>query len=281
MSLEEIADIKCFGGRQLRCRHRADVLGCDMTFSLYLPPQVERGQVPLLWWLSGLTCTDENFTTKAGAQRFAARYGIAIIAPDTSPRGDDVADDPAYDLGQGAGFYVNATREPWAAHYRMYDYVVDELPALIADCYPVDTARAAIAGHSMGGHGALTMALANPGRYRSISAFAPICAPSECPWGEKAFSAYLGDDRAVWREHDASVLIGRAAEQLPLLIDQGGADGFLAGQLLPQRLLEAAAAVGYPVEYRLQRGYDHSYYFIASFIEDHFRHHAVALGVAA
>jgi S-formylglutathione hydrolase len=232
----------------------------------------------VLYWLSGLTCTDENFMQKAGAQRLAAELGLIIVAPDTSPRGADVPGDPdgAWDFGHGAGFYLNATEAPWSRHYRMHDYVVQELPALIEANFPASDARG-ISGHSMGGHGALVAALRNPGRYRSVSAFAPICHPVQCPWGEKAFSRYLGEDRSKWAEWDASVLIARATERLPLLIDQGDRDSFLETQLMPDALRAAAEAAGHVLELRMQAGYDHSYYFIASFIEDHLRHHARAL----
>lgn len=276
MALEEIGAAHCFGGRQLRYSHDSDVLGCNMTFSVFLPPAAEREAVPVLYWLSGLTCTDENFVTKAGAQRAAAELGVALVAPDTSPRGDDVADDPdgAYDFGLGAGFYVNATEQPWADHYRMYDYVVSELPALVQDRFPVDPNSVAISGHSMGGHGALTIALNNPGKFRSASAFAPICAPSQCPWGEKALGGYLGSDRASWAAHDTVALVASVDHRLPILVDQGGADGFLDEQLRTTLLEEAAAAADFPMEIRMQAGYDHSYFFIATFIEDHLRFHA-------
>ena len=275
---EQLAANRSFGGWHRRFRHRSTVLGCDMVFAIYLPPQAEAGPVPVLYWLSGLTCTDENFMQKAGAQRLAAELGIAIVAPDTSPRGTGVPGDPdgAWDFGLGAGFYVNATEEPWRRHYRMYDYVVEELPALVEAHFPVSDARA-ISGHSMGGHGALVCALKNPGRYRAVSAFAPIANPSACPWGEKAFARYLGADRARWLEWDACALIAGARERLPLLVDQGAADGFLAEQLRPEALRAACAAAGHPLNLRLQPGYDHSYYFIASFIDDHLRHHAAAL----
>lgn len=275
---EQLAANRSFGGWHRRFRHRSAVLGCDMVFAIYLPPQAEAGPVPVLYWLSGLTCTDENFMQKAGAQRLAAELGIAIVAPDTSPRGTGVPGDPdgAWDFGLGAGFYVNATEEPWRRHYRMYDYVVEELPALVEAHFPVSDARA-ISGHSMGGHGALVCALKNPGRYRSVSAFAPIANPSACPWGEKAFARYLGADRARWLEWDACALIAGTRERLPLLVDQGEADGFLAEQLRPEALRAACAAAGHPLNLRLQPGYDHSYYFIASFIDDHLRHHAAAL----
>ena len=250
-----------------------------MVFSVYLPPQVEQGhKLPVLYWLSGLTCTDENFMQKAGAQRIAAELGLVIVAPDTSPRGFGVVGDPdgAWDFGHGAGFYLNATEKPWACHYRMYDYVVQELPALIEGNFRVSDRRG-ISGHSMGGHGALVCALRNPGRYHSLSAFAPICNPIACPWGEKAFSRYLGEDRSHWREWDASVLIATAQAKLPALVDQGDCDDFLATQLRPDALQAAAQTADYPLTLRLQPGYDHSYYFIASFIEDHLRHHAAAL----
>jgi S-formylglutathione hydrolase len=247
-----------------------------MRFAIYLPPQAADGPVPVLYWLSGLTCNEQNFITKAGAQRYAAEHGIALVCPDTSPRGDGVADAEGYDLGQGAGFYVNATQAPWAAHYRMHDYVVDELPALVEAHFPVTDARA-ISGHSMGGHGALVLALRNPGRYRSVSAFSPIVAPSRVPWGQKAFAAYLGEDRDAWDAYDATVLVASASERLPILVDQGDADEFLAGQLQPWRLQAAADATGHPLTLRMQPGYDHSYYFIASFIGEHIAHHAAAL----
>lgn len=276
MSLERIENHASCGGRQQVWSHRSDATGTDMRFGIYLPPQAESRSVPALYWLSGLTCSEQNFITKAGAQQFAEKHGIAIVAPDTSPRGDDVADDDAYDLGQGAGFYVNATQSPWSRHFRMYDYVVDELPALVEANFPVTDARG-ISGHSMGGHGALVVALKNPGRYRSVSAFSPIVAPRQVPWGEKAFGAYLGDDRDAWKAYDAVELIGDASERLPLLVDQGDADDFLAGQLRPELLQAACDAAGHPLELRMQPGYDHSYYFIASFIGDHVAHHARAL----
>lgn len=277
--LEQIGANRCFGGRQLRYQHASEVLACDMTFSIYLPPQAEQGPVPLLYWLSGLTCTDENFVTKAGAQRYAAQQGIAIVAPDTSPRGDGVADDPegAYDFGLGAGFYVNATQAPWADHYRMYDYIVEELPALVAASFPVDANRCAISGHSMGGHGALTIALKNPGRFRSVSAFAPICAPMRCPWGVKALGGYLGNDRDAWRDYDTTVLLANEPEQLPVLVDQGTADDFLEEQLQTPLLEAAAGEAGFPMTIRMQDGYDHSYFFISSFIGEHVRFHATNL----
>ena len=276
MTTERIEHHACFGGWQDVYRHRSEVLGCDMTVGVYLPPQVEQGPCPVLYWLSGLTCTEQNFITKAGAQRYAAEHGIILVAPDTSPRGEDVADAEGYDLGKGAGFYVNATQAPWASHYRMYDYIVDELPAWV-EADPMASDRRAISGHSMGGHGALTIALKNPGRYRSVSAFSPIVAPTQVPWGQKAFAAYLGDDREAWKAWDTVELVRQAREQLPLLVDQGDADEFLQGQLKPELLQAAAAEVGHPLTLRMQPGYDHSYYFIASFIGDHIAHHAVAL----
>ncbi len=274
--MEKIGENICFGGRQLRYCHASEVLDCEMNFSIYLPPQAEQGKVPVLYWLSGLTCTDENFVTKAGAQRYAAEHGIAIVAPDTSPRGEGVPDDPeaAWDFGLGAGFYVNATQSPWSQHYRMYDYVVTELPALLKAQFPVDEARMAISGHSMGGHGALTIALKNPGRFKSVSAFSPICSPLRCPWGEKALGMYLGDDRATWAEHDSCALMAHVEEKLPALVDQGDTDNFLQEQLKPELLQEVANSVGYPLELRMQPGYDHSYFFIASFIGEHIAFHA-------
>lgn len=279
MSLEIVSSNKSFAGWHKRYRHRSTTLQCEMTFGIYLPPQAEQGaQLPVLYWLSGLTCTDENFMHKAGAQRMAAELGLIIVAPDTSPRGADVPGDPdgAWDFGYGAGFYLNATQAPWAQHYRMHDYVVDELPALIEAHFPA-SAKRGISGHSMGGHGALVCALRNPGRYQSLSAFAPISNPSQCPWGEKAFSRYLGADRTTWQAWDACALLADASEKLPILVDQGDRDDFLPQQLKPSALQAAAVAAGHPLTLRMQPGYDHSYYFIASFIDDHLRHHAAAL----
>ena len=279
MTLEIVSSNKSFGGWHKRYRHRSSSLNCDMVFAVYLPPQAEQGEkLPVLYWLSGLTCTDENFMQKAGALRLAAELGLIIVAPDTSPRGAGVPDDPdgAWDFGLGAGFYLNATQEPWAQHYRMYDYVVEELPSLVEANFPVSDRRG-ISGHSMGGHGALICALKNPGRYQSLSAFAPIANPLNCPWGEKAFSRYLGEDRSRWREWDACALIAEASERLPMLVDQGDRDDFVDGQLKPQALQAAANAASYPLTLRIQPGYDHSYYFIAGFIDDHLRHHAAAL----
>ena len=276
--MERIEHRACFGGWQDVYRHASPTLGCTMRFAVYLPPQATEpgARLPVLYWLSGLTCTEQNFITKAGAQRHATEHGVVIVAPDTSPRGDDVPDAEGYDLGKGAGFYVNATTLPWARHYRMYDYVVDELPALVEVHFPVSDARA-ISGHSMGGHGALVAALRNPGRYRSVSAFSPIVAPTQVPWGEKAFATYLGPDRGDWKRYDATDLVKSAPEKLPLLIDQGADDEFLDLQLRPQLLQAAAEATGHPLYLRMQPGYDHSYYFIASFIGEHVAHHAAAL----
>lgn len=265
-----------FGGWQDVYQHVSTSLGCRMKVGVYLPPQAKTSAVPVLYWLSGLTCTEQNFITKAAAQRYAAEHGIILVAPDTSPRGEEVADDPFYDLGQGAGFYVNATQQPWAANYRMYDYVVEELPALIERTFPANDRRA-IAGHSMGGHGALVAALRNPGRYRSVSAFSPIVAPSQVPWGERAFTAYLGEDRASWTAYDAVELIRTAQERLPLLIDQGLDDEFLGRELRPDLLQAACESAKHPLTLRRRAGYDHSYYFIASFIGEHIAHHASAL----
>jgi len=265
-----------FGGVQEVHEHASEALGCAMRFGVYLPPQAKGGRCPVLYFLSGLTCTEQNFITKSGVQQYAAAHGLIVVAPDTSPRGDDVVDAEGYDLGKGAGFYVDATEAPWSAHYRMHDYVVNELPALIESTFPATDARG-ISGHSMGGHGALTIALRNPGRYRSVSAFSPIVAPSQVPWGQKAFSAYLGEDRDAWRAYDAVELVGAASERLPLLVDQGDADEFLTKQLRPELLATACAKAGHPLELRSRAGYDHSYYFIASFLGEHVAHHAAAL----
>ncbi|CAM6518332.1 S-formylglutathione hydrolase [Klebsiella aerogenes] len=273
--MELLEEHRCYEGRQQRWRHHSSTLNCAMTFSIFLPPATETAPPPVLYWLSGLTCNDENFTTKAGAQRIAAELGIALVMPDTSPRGDDVADDAGYDLGKGAGFYLNATQAPWAAHFRMYDYLRDELPQLINNQFQVAD-RCAISGHSMGGHGALIVALKNPGRFTSVSAFAPIVNPCKVPWGQKAFSAYLGDDEATWQEWDSCALMqaSQAGDAIPTLIDQGDADQFLGTQLQPAVLAEVARQKQWPLSLRIQPGYDHSYYFIATFIEDHLRFHA-------
>ena len=265
-----------FGGRQEVWQHDSRSTRTPMKFGIYLPPQALAGErCPVLYWLSGLTCTEQNFITKAGAQQHAAQHGLIVVAPDTSPRGEGVADDAAYDLGQGAGFYVNATEAPWAAHYRMQDYVADELPALIEQHFPATGARS-IFGHSMGGHGALVTALRHPGRYRSVSALAPIVAPSQAAWGQKALTAYLGADPKAWQAWDTVALIEHARERLPLLIDQGDADEFL-DHLRPDLLQAACDQAGHPLTLNLRAGYDHSYYFIASFIGEHIAHHAKAL----
>ena len=283
-ALEPLASQKCFGGYVRSFRHASTATGTPMTFSVFVPPQAEVGPVPVLYFLSGLTCTADNFTTKAGVQRLAAAAGLLVVAADTSPRGAGVpGENDSDDLGTGAGFYVNATQEPWARSYRMYDYVVSELPALVKQNFAVQPERESICGHSMGGHGALVCALRNPGRYRSVSAFAPICAAAESPWGQKAFAAYLGPDRAAWAEYDATALLTRVAPGtlpppiLPILIDQGDRDPFLATQLHPDKLQRAAAAHQIPITYRLQPGYDHSYYFIATFLPDHIDFHRRAL----
>ena len=273
--MKRIEHHACFQGWQDVYQHASQTLGCQMNVGVYLPPQARDRKLPVLYWLSGLTCTEQNFITKAGAQRYAAEHGIVLVVPDTSPRGADVPDDDAYDLGQGAGFYVNATQQPWATHYRMYDYVVHELPAWVEASLPVTQERA-ISGHSMGGHGALTIALREPGRYRSVSAFAPIVAPSRVPWGQKALRAYLGDDRNAWKAHDAVELIESAAERLPILVDQGLDDEFLE-HLCPELLRAACEKAGHPLTLNLRPGHDHSYYFIASFIGAHIAHHAAAL----
>jgi S-formylglutathione hydrolase len=273
--MKQIGENKSFGGRQLRFTHESQVLDCSMNFSVYLPPAAEDATVPVLYWLSGLTCTDENFVSKAGAQQYAAQHGVAIVAPDTSPRGEGVPDDPedAYDFGLGAGFYVNALQQPWADHYQMYDYVVKELPALITANLPIDGARAGIFGHSMGGHGALTIALKNPDRYRSVSAFSPICSPLNCPWGEKALGNYIGHEREAWQQYDTVALVKAAQQHLPILVDQGEADGFLQEQLNTPLLVQASTEADYPMTVRMQAGYDHSYFFIASFIGEHIAFH--------
>ncbi len=277
--METVEQHRCFGGIQGVYRHASRETGTDMTFAVYLPPQAKAGKVPVLWYLSGLTCTHENVMVKAGLQAHAARHGVILVMPDTSPRGEGVPDDPqgAYDFGLGAGFYVDATQEPWSKHYRMYSYIVRELPEVVADAFPADMDRQGITGHSMGGHGALTIALRHPGRFRSVSAFAPIVSPSRCPWGQKALSGYLGEDRAAWEAHDACALIAGAEERLPLLVDQGLADPFLEKELKPELLEEACRAACHPLVLRRHAGYDHSYFFIASFAGDHVDWHARAL----
>ena len=272
--MEHIESIKEFGGWLNRYRHRSQACNCDMSFSVYLPPAAATEKVPAVYWLSGLTCTDDNFRVKAGAQRYAAELGLALVIPDTSPRGAEVADVPErYDLGQGAGFYVDATQEPWARHYRMYEYVTRELPDLVEANLPLTDARS-ITGHSMGGHGALICALKEPGRYRSVSAFAPICHPMACGWGQGCFKAYLGNNREDWVAYDTVRLIEEGASAMPLLIDQGTADEFLAQQLHPASLERVCAARSFPLTLRWQEGYDHSYHFIATFIGEHLAYHA-------
>jgi len=281
MALERISAAKSYGGLQATYRHESAETKTAMKVSVFTPPQAEQTPVPVLWFLSGLTCTEENFTVKAGAQRIAAELGLMLIAPDTSPRGDDVPDDPekAYDFGLGAGFYVDATVPPFALNYRMYSYLTAELPALIAAELPAaDMTRQGITGHSMGGHGALTLALKHPDRFRSVSAFAPIVSPINCPWGVKALTGYLGEDRATWRPYDACALIEDGARVAEILVDQGEADNFLTGQLKPELLEAACAKADIPLTLRRQPGYDHSYFFIATFIEDHLRWHAERLG---
>lgn len=276
--MKQLERIKEFGGWLERWEHESSACRCAMTFSVYLPPQAASQQLPVVYWLSGLTCTDDNVRVKAGAQRYCAELGLILVMPDTSPRGEGVPDvAERYDLGQGAGFYVNATQPPWATHYHMYDYVTDELPPLIEANFPVIPGKRAISGHSMGGHGALVCALKNPGMYASVSAFSPICNPVISPWGEGCFSAYLGDDRKAWEEFDATCLVNAGAPLPPALIDQGTADEFLAEQLFPQNLQAACAARKIPLELRMQEGYDHSYHFIATFIGEHLAFHARAM----
>lgn len=279
MTLEITAEHRVAGGTLRYCRHESAATGTPMRFSLFTPPG--EGPFPLLVWLSGLTCTEDNFTTKAGAYPAASRHGVAIVAPDTSPRGEHVADDPAYDLGQGAGFYVDATQAPWAPHFAMETYVVRDLLGAIEGAFPLAPARRGILGHSMGGHGALTLALRHPDLFRSVSAFAPIVSPTQCDWGRKAFTAYLGPDAKSWDEHDAVRLIAAGAAKGrfdDILVDQGTADQFLENQLKPQLLEAACAAAGQPLTLRRQPGYDHSYFFMASFIADHVAWHSARLG---
>ncbi len=275
--MQRIEQHASFGGRQEVWRHASSSLHCHMQFAIWLPKAALLGPpCPVVYWLSGLTCTEKHFIKQAGVQAHAARHGVIVVAPDTSPRGDCVANDEAYDLGQGAGFYLNATQAPWAAHYRMQDYVAHELPLLVESHFAANDARA-IFGHSMGGHGAMVTALRHPGRYRSVSAFSPIASPSQVPWGHKALTAYLGEDRESWLAWDTVALIAEATERLPLLVDQGGADEFMATQLRPDLLEEACKLANHPLTLRRHEGYDHSYYFIASFLSDHLDHHAQSL----
>ena len=278
MALDIVSQHASFGGRQVIYRHASSATGTAMRLSVYLPPQAAHRACPVVWWLSGLTCTEENFTVKAGAQRVASELGLIVVAPDTSPRGEGVPDDPAYDFGIGAGFYLDASEAPWAQHFRMRAYIEEELPALIGAELPADMSRQAITGHSMGGHGALTIALRNPGRFASVSAFAPIVAPMQCSWGEKALTGYLGANRARWRPHDACALIEDGARLPELLVDQGLADPFLQTQLKPELLEAACASAGMALTLRRHEGYDHSYFFIATFIGDHLAWHAERLG---
>ena len=278
MTIEVVSENKAFGGRQLVVRHASQATSTEMTFSIFLPPQAEQSvKVPVLWYLSGLTCTHANVTEKGEYRAACAKHGLIFVAPGTSPRGDGVPDDPEYDMGQGAGFYVDATEAPWSANFRMWSYVTEELPALVAAEFPADMGREGITGHSMGGHGALTVALRNPERFRSVSAFAPIVAPSQVPWGQKALSGYLGVDRATWRKHDAVALIEDGSFVDEILIDVGGADPFIEKELRPELLEQACRAAGIPLTLRRQPGYDHSYYFISTFMADHLAWHAERL----
>ena len=275
--METVSTARAHGGIQSVYRHASTATGTAMTFSVYVPPHADGARLPVVWFLSGLTCTHANVTDKGEYRAACAALGLILVAPDTSPRGPGVADDEAYDMGQGAGFYLDATQAPWSPHFRMWTYVTEELPALIAAHFPADMARQGIMGHSMGGHGALTIGLSFPERYRSVSAFAPIVAPSRVPWGEKALAGYLGDDRAAWRRHDAVALIEDGARVPGLLVDQGDADQYLASQLRPELLVAACDAAGIPIELRLQPGYDHSYYFVSTFMADQLRWHAARL----
>jgi len=276
--LRTISEHACFGGTQRFLEHDSRECATTMRFSVFEPPQAKHGRVPVLYYLAGLTCTEETFMIKAGAQRLAAELGLMLVAPDTSPRQARLPDDDAdWDFGVGAGFYVDATQEPWRAHYRMYGYVTRELPALVTAGFPADASRQGIFGHSMGGHGALVCALRNPGSYRSLSAFAPISAPMQCPWGRKAFGGYLGEDESAWRSYDASVLVTRRPFHSAILVDQGTSDRFLTEQLMPEAFAEACRRAGQPLELRMQPGYDHGYYFIQTFVADHLRWHAERL----
>jgi S-formylglutathione hydrolase len=274
--VEQVSQSRCFGGVQSVYRHDAAETRCPMRFGLFLPPQAQAGRVPVLYWLSGLSCTEENFVVKAGAQRVAAELGLAIVTPDTSPRGvRNPGDDASYDFGLGAGFYVDATEEPWARNYRMASYVAAELPRLVAEHFPVDAGRTGLFGHSMGGHGAITLALKHPETFRSLSALAPIASPMRCPWGEKALTGYLGPGRDAWRAYDSTALVAeRGWKGPPILVDQGTKDQFLETQLHPELLEEACARANVPLRLRMQEGYDHGYFFVATFIEDHLRFHA-------
>ncbi len=280
--MQTVSEERCCNGTQGVYEHESSACGCTMRFAVYVPDAAASEPLPVLTWLSGLTCNEQNFITKAGAQRLASELGVVIVAPDTSPRGDDVPDDPdgAYDFGLGAGFYVDALVEPWQSHYKMYSYVTSDLQAVIAENFDVDIQRQGIFGHSMGGHGALTIYLKNQDLYRSVSAFAPIVAPSKVPWGQKALRGYLGEESAIWAEHDSCELVRRMPGSASILIDQGGADNFLSDQLRPELFEAACRDAGQPLELTIREGYTHSYFFISSFIDDHIRHHAAALGVA-
>ena len=277
MTLETISTAKAFGGTQGVYRHASTATGTPMTFSVYVPPHAPGTKLPVVWYLSGLTCTHANVTDKGEYRRVCAELGLVFVAPDTSPRGEDVPNDPAWDFGQGAGFYVDATEAPWSANFRMWSYVTDELPQLVAEHFPVDMDRQGITGHSMGGHGALTVALRHPGRFRAVSAFAPIVAPGAVPWGEKALAGYLGADRRRWHDHDAVALIAAGARVPELLVDQGDADPFLTEQLRPDLLRLACDAAVIPLTLRMQPGYDHSYLFVSTFLADHLAWHAARL----
>jgi len=274
--METVSENACFGGTQGVYTHSSATCGCDMTFAVFLPEEAKDGPVPVLWYLSGLTCTHENAMTKAGAQAWAADHGIALIFPDTSPRGDDVPDDEAYDLGKGAGFYVNATQEPWAKHFQMYDYITKELPALVFETFSLDETRQSISGHSMGGHGALTIAMRETGRFKSVSAFSPICNPTASDWGKKQLTAYLGEDTSAWADHDATLLMAKGGFDGPVLLDTGTADQFIE-LLMPESMAAAVSLKRQQAIIRYQPGYDHSYFFVSSFMEDHISFHAEAL----
>ncbi len=275
--MQLISESKSFNGWLKRYQHSSTTTNCDMTFSIYLPPQAETQAVPVLYWLSGLTCTDENFMKKAGAQRVASELGLAIVCPDTSPRNTGIpGEDDHDDIGTGAGFYINATQAPWNQHYHMYDYIVDELPQIIKANFPVKE-KCSVSGHSMGGHGALTIALKNPHKYVSVSALAPVCNPTDSPWAARIFRPYLGDDETTWAQYDATLLVANTEEKIPLCIDQGEADEFLTERLKPANLQKSCEQANYPLTLRSHHGYDHSYYFVASFIEDHLRYHHKAL----
>ena len=284
MTIETISETNCFGGKIGFYRHASETNHCDMQFSVFVPPQAAHGKVPVLTFLSGLTCTEENFMVKSGAQRLAAELGLMLVSPDTSPRGNGVPDDPDddYDFGLAAGFYLNATQEPWSQHYHMYDYVTRELQQIIFANFPGDVARHGLTGHSMGGHGALTIGLRNPDIYHSLSAFAPICTTLHSPWGQKALGYFLGDDKSTWHEYDASEVarnVANASSFKKILVDQGAADAYLVEQLKPELLQAACEASGLPLQLRIHDGYDHGYYFISTFIEEHLRFHADQLGI--